>query len=220
MTNSKGAMTLAEGRYDYRVDVSLILNNGKDKKSFVLRTCLESYSSWKAKYCKGCSPFESFNKGSVKMSAIVDNEVWVFGVDSTVSNDIVAAVQTGMNHFKVKAQDILGDVYVKNLNAECEKDMLAQTLVNANKKLYSSTCKAIIEAAKILGCSDALNFWVFSNSKNPKIKKKDLQESLTEGGAKSVVTDDETKHVFYVGDNFGGPGQRFKSNLHLASLRV
>lgn len=32
MNKTKGAMTVAEGRYDYRTDVSLVLNNGIEKK--------------------------------------------------------------------------------------------------------------------------------------------------------------------------------------------
>lgn len=62
MSNMKGALTLAEGRFDYKVDVSIILNNGRAKKDFVVRTCLDQYGIWKAKYAKGGSPFKAFIK--------------------------------------------------------------------------------------------------------------------------------------------------------------
>lgn len=217
--NYKGAMTLAEGRYNYRVDVDIILNNGRDKKEFVVRTSLESYGLWKAKYGKSGSPFSMFIKGTTKEAAVIDREIWVFGVDATKANDIVTAVKIGMAYFKVSAEAILNDVYVKNLNAESENDMLRQALVTANKKLYKEVCIAISEAAGILGCKSVLNFWVFSNSNNPKIPKDQLHSTLKEGGATSVTTDENTKHVFDIGDNFGGPGQRFKTNLHLALLK-
>lgn len=218
MTNSKGAMTIAEGRYDYKTDVSLILNNGRDKKRFVLRTCLETYPVWKSKYSKNASPFERFVEGARKEAAIIDNEVWVFGIDATNVNDIVSAVTIAKEQFKVSADNILCDVYVKNLNTEGENDMSRQVLVDANKRLYSGVCKAVLDAAKILGCSKAIQFWVFSSNINWKIPKQDLHASLTEGGAVSVETD-QSIHLFKVGDNFGGPGQTFKENLHLAILK-
>lgn len=220
MNDPKGALTLAEGRYDYKVDVSIILNNGRAKKDFVVRTCLDQYSVWKAKYAKGGSPFKAFIKGTIKEAAIVDREVWVFGVDATSSNDIFISVKIGMDYFKVSADAILADVYVKNLNAEDENAMLRQALVGANKKLYTNVCQAIRDAAKLLGCHNSLNFWAFSSNVNPKIPKSELHHALNGGGAESVVTDDESKHVFHVGDNFGGPGQRLKTHLHLAKLKV
>jgi hypothetical protein len=218
MTNKKGAMTIAEGRYDYKTDVSLILNNGRDRKHFVLRTCLETYAIWKSKYSKNASPFERFLEGARKEAAIVDNEVWVFGVDATNANDIVSAVSIAKERFKVSADNILGDVYVKNLNTEGENDMSRQALIDANKTLYTRVCKAILDAAKVLGCSETIQFWVFSSNINWKIPQQALHESLTEGGATSVETD-KSVHLCKVGDNFGGPGQTFKENLHLAVLR-
>lgn len=193
MSNVKGALTLAEGRFDYKVDVSIILNNGQAKKDFVVRTCLDQYAVWKAKYGKGGSPFKAFIKGTMKEAAIIDREVWVFGVDATKANDIFNSVKIGMNYFKVSTDDILADVYVKNLNAEGEKAMLHQALVDANKKLYADVCRAIREAAKLLGCCNLLQFWVFSNNSNHKIPKDELHQALKQGGAKSVVTDEDTK---------------------------
>jgi len=220
MGQFKGAITLAEGRFDYKTDVDIILNNGRNKKDFVVRTCLDQYSVWKAKYAKSGSPFKAFIKGTLKEAAIIDREVWVFSVDATKAQDIFTAVRIGMNYFKVDAEDIIQDVYVKNLNAEQENDMLRQALVSANKKLYQAVCAAIIEAAQLLGCRNKLSFWVFSNSANPKIPKPELQDALTKGGASGVESDDQTNHTFMVGDNFGGPGRKFKTHLHLAKLDI
>lgn len=125
-----------------------------------------------------------------------------------------------MDYFKVSADDILSDVYVKNLNTEGENAMLRQALVDANKKLYTDVCQAIRDAAKLLGCQNVLNFWAFSNNANQKILKNELHEAFKEGGATNIETDDKSKHFFKVGDNFGGPGQNFKTNLHLAKLRA
>ncbi|MBU6954616.1 hypothetical protein [Hahella sp. HN01] len=219
--SNNGAMSIAEGRYEYKVDVSLILNNGKRKKDFILRTCLDSYSLWKAKYAKSGSPFQTFIKGTLKEAAIIDNEVWVFGVDATKANDIVIAVKTAMNYFRVSAESIIQDIYVKNLNSEGEDSILKQALVDANKNLYSNVCKAIRAAAAELGCSNSLNFWVFSNHTNIKIPKGSLHDALRQGGAESVASDaEENLHRFYVGSNSGGRGPKFKTSLHLAVLKV
>ncbi len=152
------AMTLVEGRREYKVDVDIILNNGQDRKNYVLRTCLDEYDAWKAKHCVTGSPFRASLSGTEKKAAIIDNEIWVFGVNGTVAQGIVIAVQIAMNILRVSAQDILGDVYVKNLNAEGENEMSRQVLVEANKELYSGVCQAIREAARILGCTNPLNF--------------------------------------------------------------
>lgn len=213
-------MTLAEGRYDYKVDVSIIFNNGRAKRDFVVRTCLDSYGVWKAKYAKGGSPFKARLKDTMKEAAIIDREVWIFGVDATQPNDIFVAVKIGKDYFKVKADDILGDVYVKNLNAEGENQMQRQALVDANKSLYTNVCQAVKAAAELLGCKNMLKFWVFSNSANPKIPKDDLHQALRDGGASVVTTDEDTKHAFNVGSNSGGPGPRFKTHLHLAELKL
>jgi hypothetical protein len=133
---AKGAMTLGEGKYDYRVDVDIIFNNGFNKKDFVLRTCLDQYSVWKAKHSKGSSPFKAFIKGAMREASIVDREVWVFGINATNTHDIVSAVNIGTNYFKVNPEDIIGDIYVKNLNTEFESGMNHQVLVEANKSLY------------------------------------------------------------------------------------
>jgi len=221
MTNPKGAMSIAEGSYDYRVDVNLVLDSGKKIKKYVLRTTLDSLSVWKSKYSKNSSAFKELINGITKDAAIIDGEVWVFSIDATNPADIFIAVSIAKNYFKVKAEDIIGDVYVKNLNAERENEMERQALVRANKTLYSSVCQALVQAAKNLGVSGTINFWIFSNNVNPKIPKQDLHEALlTDGKATSVTTDDNSKHVFVVGSNDGTVEQKIKTNLHLATLKI
>ena len=221
MNESVGAMSIAEGNYEYRVNVNLILDGGQKIKKHVLRTTLDSLSVWKSKYVKNASPFEKVINGVTKDAAIIDKEVWVFNIDATRAEDIVIAVTIAKSYFKVSAKDIIGDVYVKNLNTERENEMEAQAKVRANKKLYSSTSIALSEAAKKLGVSGSINLWVFSNNLNPKIPKDDLHEALLKDGtASSVTTDDKTKHVFFVGSNDGTTELKIKTNLHLATLRI
>ncbi len=220
MMSNKGALSLAECRLDYKVDCSLTLNNGRMKKDFVLRTSLDQLSAWKAKHAVSVSAFEGEVGNVTKDAAIIDGEVWVFGINASIANDIFSAVKIGMNHYKVKANDIIGDVYVKNLNAEHESDMGSQALINANKKLYSGVCLALIDAAKLLGVQGIINFWVVSSNINHKIPQKDLHEALTEGGANSVTTDDKNIHLIKSGGNDGRPGLKFKQNLHLATLKI
>lgn len=45
----KGALSLAECKPEYKVDCTLILNNGRDKKDFILRIAFDSVEDWKAK---------------------------------------------------------------------------------------------------------------------------------------------------------------------------
>jgi hypothetical protein len=221
MTESKGAMAIAEGNYDYRVNVNLVLDGGQRIKKYVLRTTLDSLGVWKAKYAKNSSPFKEFINGVAKEAAIIDKEVWVFGIDATRSSDIVIAVTIAKNYFNVSAKDIIGDVYVKNLNVECENEMEAQARVRANKSLYSTVSTALVDAAKKLGISGNINLWVFSNNINPKIPKQELHDALLkEGSATSVTTDDKTKHVFLVGSNDGMEERKIKTNLHLATLKI
>lgn len=52
MSESQGAMSIAEGNYDYRVDVNLVLDGGQKVKKYILRTTLDSISVWKAKYLR------------------------------------------------------------------------------------------------------------------------------------------------------------------------
>lgn len=220
MSESQGAMSIAEGNFDYRVDVNLVLDGGQKVKKYILRTTLDSISVWKAKYPKNSSPFTEVIGGISKYAAVVDNEVWVFGIDSTNSSDIFTAVTIATRYFQVSAQQLIGEVYVKNLNAERENEMELQALVRANKTLYSKVCSALVDAARKLGVSGDVNFWIFSNNVNQKIPKEQLHEALTDGGATAITTDDTTKHVFLVGSNDGTSERKFKTHLHLAKLKI
>ena len=218
--SNKGAMSIAEGNYNYRADVNLVLDGGQKIKSYILRTTLDSLAVWKSKYAKNSSPFKERIDGVTKEAAIIDREVWVFGVDAANSGDIYAAVKIAANYFKINAGEIIGEVYSKNLNAERENEMEAQALVKANKKLYAGVTKALVDAARSLGVKGSINFWIFSNNLNPKLPKSELHDSLLSGSAETVVTDDKTKHVFMVGSNDGTAEQKFKTNLHLATLKI
>lgn len=123
-----------------------------------------------------------------------------------------------MDYFKVSAEDILCDVYVKNLNVENEGP-INPSLVSANKGLYIGVTKAIIEAGQLLGCSAKLNFWVYSSNINPKIPGEELHDALLTGGAEEVQMSNR-QHLFKSGTNSGKPGPRFKTNLHVARLPI
>ncbi|WP_086933350.1 hypothetical protein [Agarilytica rhodophyticola] len=220
MNEAKGAMTVVEGNPDWKADVSLVLNNARHKRNVILRTTLDRLGLWKSKHNKNVSPFKSSSSQSQKQAAIIDNEVWVFDVDATRSSDIVAAVKIAMNYYKVSADVIIKDVYTKNLNAECEHKMTRQALVEANKGLYFNTSKALVEAAKTLGVSGTLNFWVFSNNKNYKIPREDLHQSFINANAFNVTTDTK-RHIATSASN---DATRLLENaithLHLASFNL
>ncbi len=72
----------------------------------------------------------------------------------------------------------------------------------------------------MLGVNGVLNFWILSNIKNHKIPKQDLHEALKNGGASSVQSEDKINHRFKVGSNDGLRALPFKSNLHLATLKI
>lgn len=213
-------MTLAEGNPQFKVDAGLVFKNDRAKNAFVLRTSFDSLGLWKAKYNFPVSPFKSKQKEVTKQSAIIDDEVWVFDINGTIVNDIVAAVKIGMHCYDVGAEDLLSDIYVKNLNAQGEEDMTPPILIQANKKLYANTCEAVLGAARILGVKGILNFWILSNIKNQKIPKQDLHEALKNGGATSVTTEEDLQHKFWVGANDGLGKALIKSNLHLATLKI
>ena len=215
-----GAMTLAEGDKRFKVDASLIFGGNTRLNKFVLRTSYDSLSVWKAKYVKvNTSPFQAFIKTIVKEAAVIDGEVWVFGIDSTNSVDIVTAVEIAMKVYKVKAGDIIGDVYVKNLNTENEQGLDNSARVKANKSLYTKTCIALKEAAQKLQVKGALNLWVFSSNLNHKLPKEDLHDAVNAGGASDVKTDDQIYDI-WSGSNDGLRQQRFKTNLHLATIKI
>ena len=220
MDNKKGALALAECRPDYTVDCSLMLYNERSKKDFVVRSTLDSLGVWKAKHNVNLSPFTDSVGAITKEAALIDKDLWVFGIDATKANDIFTSVKIGMKYYKANAKDIIGDVYVKNLNTELENSMGNQALIQANKQLYKGVCGAVMEAAKLLGIQGIVNFWVISSNINHKIPKQDLHEALKKGGASTVETDDENILNIMAGSNDGRPGFKFKQNLHLAKLKI
>lgn len=165
------------------------------------------------------SPYRDTVNAVTKDAAIIENDVWVFGIDATKAPDIFTAVKIGMKYHQAKANDIIGDVYVKNLNSENQSSLSKQDLIIENKKLYSGVCSAVLGAAKLLGVQGLVNFYVISSNINHKIPKEDLHTALKEGGATSVATDD-CKHNIMSGPNNGGDGIIIKQNPHLASLRI
>jgi hypothetical protein len=220
MENLKGALTIAEGDIAYKTDVSLAFGGSRIEKRLVLRTSLDSLAVWKAKFVgANMSPFDARIKSIVKEAALIDKEVWVFGIDATRAQDVVAAVEIACRWYKTSADKLMSDVYTKNLNAEHESTMGSQALVTANRKLYSSVSAALVEAAKLLGVRGAMNLWVISSVTNHKIPKEDLHVSLREGGAHSVELD-PTPHQFYSKSNSGKVKAKVFTNLHLAKFNL
>ncbi|WP_052417774.1 hypothetical protein [Cellvibrio mixtus] len=140
-------------------------------------------------------------------------------MDATKPEDIFTAVKIGMPHHKVKASDIIGDVYVKNLNTEHESEMNLQALVLANKKLYRGVCTAVFNAAKLLGVQGVINFFVISSNVNHKIPKEDLHQALRDGGANNVDTDGHI-HMIKSGSNKGDKAAIIKQNIHLVTFKI
>lgn len=216
----KGALSLAECRPAYKMDCTLILNNGREKRDFILRTAFDSVGVWKSKNSDTpISPFQGKVELTTKEAALVDGEVWVFGIDATKAQDIFVAVKIGMDYYRTKASDVIGDVYVKNLNAENQDSFSKHDLIIENKKLYTGVCKAVLEAAKLLGVQGVINFFVISSNLNHKIPKDELHSALKDGGAVKVDTDD-LQYKMWSGSNSGEHGLIIKQNLHLASLRI
>lgn len=222
MNTMKGAMTLAEGSPDqtYKTDASIVFNTSRAHRDFVLRTSYDSLEVWKTKHGVPVSAFKMKNVPN-KYCAEIDRELWIFSIDGTKSGDIYAAVKAGMVYYKVSAQQIIGDVYVKNLNAEHENEMAFKALVDANKDLYSKVCTAIIQAAKQLGVKNPINFYVFSNSKNTKIPKDDLHSALRSGGASDVQTNESRiKQQSQSNDALRTTLPNAVTHLHLAKLKI
>lgn len=215
-------MTLAEGDIQYKTDVSVILGNSTIRK-YILRTTLNSLSQWKCKYAaasnpKTISPFEGRIKSVIKDAAFIDGEIWVFNINATSTSDLISAVTIATQFYKVRPEDIIGNVYVKNLNAEDESRLSGTQLVEANEQLYIGVTSALSDAARHFGIQNDVHLYVFSNNKNQKIPQNKLHRALKYGGAKSVVTDPKA-HNYWVGSNCGEMEFKFKDNLHLALIR-
>lgn len=239
---NKGAMTIGEGHWDrlYKVNANLTFSSEVSQRKFVLRTTLDSLGLWRHRVneSKNRTPkiplsgdFESPNiaplkrfaqdsSPTVKECAIINGELWIFEINGTIAQDIFHAVKIGMKYYKVRAEEIIGDVYVKNLNIEYENEMDAAARVNANKRLYQGTCEAIRTAAQLLGVNTGtLNFWVMSHLKNSKIPKDDLHKSLKEGGASEVKVS-EKPHLMMSMQNDWKKEKLISNHLHLAKLNL
>ncbi|WHI50269.1 hypothetical protein P3339_17725 [Microbulbifer sp. MLAF003] len=215
---SKGAMTIAEGSQasKYKTDATLILN-GIQERQYVLRTAFDSLSVWKTKYAVNVSPFYPRLKTSIKEAALIDNEIWVFGIDGTNPHHIIDAVTVASQFYMIEPRDILSNVYVKNLNTEGEASLELSLLVKLNKDLYRATTEAIMEACRHFGINNEVNLHVYSANINPKIPQQDLHQALKDGGASSVVTD--SRNLKYKsGNNLGNRGATIRTNMHVAKL--
>ena len=219
MISQSGATTLGEGQYEFKTDVNLIFGSQRVARTHVLRTSAYSLPIWKTRNPSvGLSPFKDRTASVTKDASIIDKEVWVFNINATSAQDIASAVKLASRYYDIKPSAIFNDIYAKNLNADREIEMANAALILANKDLYSGVCKALIEAAKLLGVSNQINFYVFSKNNNPKIPQSDLLNALTVGGASSVTTDDNRPRVM-VGDNQGIDSIPQLTNFHLAKLK-
>lgn len=219
MIYQNGATTLGEGQHEFKTDVNLIFGGQRVERMQVLRTSAYSLSVWKTRNPSvGLSPFKDRMATVTKEASIIDKEVWVYGVNATSAQDIASAVKLASRYYNTQPSDILNDIYAKNLNVDRETDMANEVLIRANKALYSDVCKALVGAAKILGISNQLNFYVFSKNNNPKIPQSDLVDALKSGGASSVTTDDSKPRVM-VGNNLGTRSMQQLTNFHLAKLK-
>jgi len=161
MNEKKGAMSIAEGMHAYKTDVELILSDERKTRNYVLRTSLDSLPAWKVKHeDANMAVFmrQIERTAKEKQVSIIDGEVWVFEIDSTKAEDIVASVKIAMNYFNTNASEILSNVYVKNLNAESEHKFGSERLVIENKNLYKTVCEFLIIAAKKIGVKGSLGF--------------------------------------------------------------
>lgn len=215
---SNGAMTLAEGsqQKDYKTDATLILN-GIDARGYILRTAYDPLPVWKTKYAKGVSPFYPRLKTSVKEAALIDDEIWVFGIDGNRSKDIIDAVTIATAYYKVPAKYFLTSIYIKNLNAENERGIDLKLLIRMNKELYEKTVVAIKEACAHFGVRESVNIHVYSANINYKIPKDDLHQALKSGGASTVETDSR-ELIYRSGSNDNQLRGRIDTNMHVARL--
>lgn len=217
MDSQNGAMSVAEDKYAFKTDVNLIFGNQSVTRTHVLRTTLHSLPIWKTRNASiSVSPHEDRSASVIKEAAIIDREMWTFEIDATSAEDIVAAVKFASNYYDVPPDVLLKNVYAKNLNAENVDSKHDEIKIRINKDLYSSTCNAVLQAAKILGVSCQLNFYVFSKN-NTKIPHNELKDALLRGGADSVATDDHRPKV-QVGNNAGTASLMQRTNFHLATL--
>jgi hypothetical protein len=217
---ANASMTLAEGRQDrdFRTDASLVLN-GVTHAGRVLRTSFDSLSVWKTKYAQSVSPFYPRLKTSIRETAVIDNEIWVFKIDGTQAHDIIDAVTIGVQFYKESASAFLSRIYIKNLNVEGEDGMDKNVKIQLNKDLYEKTVIAIKRACEHFGVNVPVDIYVYSAKSNPKIPSDQLHQALRAGGASSIETD--SRELSYKsGSNSGKFRAKIDTNLHLAKLNV
>lgn len=215
---SKGAMTIAEGSQadKFKTDATLILN-GAQERQHVLRTAFDSLAVWKTKYAVNVSPFYPRLKTSIKEAALIDHEIWVFGVNGTNTQHLIEAVTVASQFYMINPRDILSNIYIKNLNTESEANLELSFLVKLNQDLYTATAEAIMEACRHFGINSEVNLHIYSANVNPKIPQQNLHQALKEGGASSVVTD--SRNLKYKsGNNLGNKGATIRTNMHVAKL--
>lgn len=215
----KGAMTIAEGsqKKDYLTDATMVLNGESEERGYVLRTAFDPISVWKAKYAKNISPFYPRLRTGIREAALIDNEIWVFGINGTNAQDLIAAVNVGAEFYRVKPSYLLSKIYIKNLNAEGEVGLPIEQLVRINQTLYRDTVAAIKEAREHFGLTQTIDIHIYSASDNPKIPKAQLYAALLSGGAGQVFTD-KRQLVYRSGSNDGLRRARINTNMHIAQI--
>ncbi len=220
MKEQYGAMSLAESQLRFKIDVSLIFGNQRKERKYVLRTTLHSLAVWKTRNPGvSTSPFKLKNMNIQKDAAIIEKEVWVFGINGTIAQDIAASVKVASQYYNVFPATLLSDIYAKNLNAERENNLENQLLIKANKDLYTSTCNAILQATAQLGVPSEINFYIFSRNNNPKIPRDELHKALKSGGATSVETD-KRRYKVNTAKNDDSQFITQMTNFHIASMNV
>lgn len=213
------AMSIAEGDPSYKMDVSLVFGSTV-KRDKVLRTSFDSLEVWSKKYVKvNKSPFERRIDSVTKKAAIIDQEVWVYGIDSTISHHIVSAVKIAAEWFDISPKAFMQNIYAKNLNAEGEHAMSESALIQENKKLYTGVGEAIQEAARMLKVKGNIDFWVMSSNINHKLPKQELHQALKQGGAKRTAVAKQ-KYRYMSGSNNAEKQQMLITNLHLGRFNI
>lgn len=218
MESQSGAMSIAEDKHTFKTDVNIVFGNKTVTRKYILRTTLHSLAAWRARNANiNVSPHDDRSASVNKDAAIIDREMWVFDVDATRPEDIVAAVKFASHYYDVSPDILLKNIYAKNLNAENADSKFDEIKIRMNKDLYSSTCDAILQAARMLGVSCQLNFYVFSHNDNNKIPRDELKDALQRGGADSVTTDDHRPKV-QIGNNAGTGSLKQRTHFHLATF--
>jgi len=216
------AMTVAEGDAEYKTDVSVVINNGK---KYVLRTSLDRFETWHLKYSHVIACDITFEGAHPKPNQVklIDGEIWVFDTDATNAENIIQAVNIALTKLGgggLRPSEILGNVYIKNLNIEGEQDLIdaGGDVVAANRALYTAVCLAFRVAAEHFNLHQ-LNFMVFSHDLNHKLPHAALRAALLAAGATDIVSDPK-KYRVISGSNDGEGVLPHNTNLTIAVIPV